>query len=154
MVAERLERIWQQWKRSGKYLGVATSFAVPITTCSKERIKDVTKTKNKSWSASNWKVGTGSASASKVKQYPDPHQFADDKPQCRYWIWAYLSTCSRFWAFIWKLGSVSGSGCASKWKVGSGSGYAWRWWGSASLKNHSGSGSDVSKDILPDLPVT
>jgi hypothetical protein len=34
-----------------------------------------------------------------------------------YGIWAYLSTFSRVWAFIWKLGS--GSGYASGWKVGS-----------------------------------
>ncbi len=60
---------------------------------------------------------------------PDPHQFADDKPK---WngIWAYLSTFSRFWAFIWKLGS----GSASKWEVESGSGYPTKW--------QAGSGAD------------
>ncbi len=37
-------------------------------------------------------------------------------------IWAYLSTFSRFWAFTWKL--ESGSGSASKRKVGFGTGSA------------------------------
>ncbi len=34
-----------------------------------------------------------------------------------YGIWAYLSTFSKVWAFIWKVGS--GSGSASGWKFGS-----------------------------------
>ncbi len=41
-----------------------------------------------------------------------------------YGIWAYLSSFSRIWAFLWKLGSGSGSWSASRWKVGSGSGSA------------------------------
>ncbi len=40
-----------------------------------------------------------------------------------YGLWAYLSTFSRFWAFIWTLGS--GSGSASKWKIWSGSASKW-----------------------------
>jgi hypothetical protein len=35
-----------------------------------------------------------------------------------YGIWAYLSTFSRVWAFIWKLGF--GAGSTLGWKVGSG----------------------------------
>jgi hypothetical protein len=56
-------------------------------------------------------------------------------------IWAYLSTFSRFWVFIWKLGSKSattwkvgsGSGSASKWQAGSGHGSTSMWYGSAPL---------------------
>ncbi len=39
----------------------------------------------------------------------------------RYGIWAYLSTFSRVWAFIWKVGFGSESGPVSGWKVGYGS---------------------------------
>jgi hypothetical protein len=70
-----------------------------------------------------------------------------------YGIWAYLSTFSRFSAFIWelgsrsvskwkvgsgtkwKVGSGSGSGSASKWQAGSGSRSASMWCGSATLVN-------------------
>ncbi len=65
------------------------------------------------------------------------------------WIWAYLTTFSRFWAFIWKLGFGSaskwkvrsesaskwpaGSGFASNWQAGSGSAIKLTWAGSATL---------------------
>ena len=39
---------------------------------------------------------------------PDPHQFADDKPQCVKYE-PIFSNFTRIWAFIWKLGSGSGS---------------------------------------------
>ncbi len=56
--------------------------------------------------ATNWKIGSG------YKMYG---------------IWAYLSNFSRFWAFIWKLESGSGSWTAWKWKVGSGSASSSKW---------------------------
>ncbi len=57
-----------------------------------------------------WKAGSGSGSRS--------------ASLCRlqakiYGIWAYLSIFSRFWSFILKLGSISGSRSASKRKIGS-----------------------------------
>ncbi len=61
-----------------------------------------------------------------------------------YGMWAYLSTFSRFGAFIWKLGS--GSGSASKWMVVSGFGSASKWQagsGSASASSRCGSATLV-----------
>ncbi len=40
----------------------------------------------------------------KLDPNPDPHQFTDDKPK---WKMENLSTFSRIWAFIWKLGSAA-----------------------------------------------
>ncbi len=51
-----------------------------------------------SGSASKWAAGAGSASASICRWQ-----------SIMYWKWPYLSTFSRFWAFIWKLGSGSAS---------------------------------------------
>ncbi len=64
--------------------------------------------------------------------HTDPHQSADDQPKCMEYepIWALFQG---FDAFVWKLGS--GSGSVSGWKVGSGStsGSRSKWCGSTTL---------------------
>ncbi len=76
----------------------------------------------------------------KLNPEPDLHQLADDKQKCMEYK-PIRALFRGFWAFIWKLGT--GSGSASKWKVGSG--YASKWQaesGSASkLQAESGSAS-------------
>ncbi len=59
-------------------------------------------------SASFWYAGSASDphQIDQLDPEPDPHQFAEDKPKCLEYEY---NTFSRILAFIWKLGSGSGS---------------------------------------------
>ncbi len=86
---------------------------IPIKLKGRIRIRIKVISWSGSASASKWSAGSASASISRWQAKMNG-------------IWAYLNTFSRFWAFIWKLGSRTVSGAASKWKVGSGSASKWQ----------------------------